>query len=386
MINMNNSTAYRPRVRPGFLPALLLCAGLLTGRAAAQGCVAVRGTGLPLNTSLPDELTPPEGDWVASLSARELHSSRHFVGDVEQTQRQAAGNQVINNQVFLDLGAQYALSPQWSLQLTLPFTISDRSMLAPTNYNSFRYHTQAAGLGDLQLGPNFWIWNPKHNPKGNLQVGLALKAPTGENGATDTFLTKTGPVNHPVDQSIQPGDGGWGFTLEANAYRELFPKMAAYLQAFYLCNPQNQSDVLTWRDNSTTIPGVVTSTPKQAAYYEHFMSIPDQYFARTGLSYQAVPSWGLAATLGARMEGIPVRDLIGGSDGFRRPGMVVSIEPGLSLMKGRYSFDFSVPYAVYRARFQSVADERASATSGTWVHGDAAFADFMFVGTFAVRF
>jgi len=303
MINMNNSTANRPRVRPCLLPALLLCLGLLAGRAAAQGCVAVRGTGLPLNTGLPGELAPPEGDWVASLSARELHSSRHFVGDVEQTQRQAAGNQVINNQVFLDLGVQYALSPQWSLQLAVPFTFSDRSMLAPTNYNSFRYHTQAAGLGDLQLGPNFWIWNPKNNPKGNIQVGLALKVPTGENGATDTFLTKTGPVNHPVDQSIQPGDGGWGFTTEVNAYQELFPKMVAYLQAFYLFNPENQSDVLTWRDNSTTIPGMVTSTPKQAAYYEHFMSIPDQYFARTGLSYLAVPSWGEASAF--TLDGSP---------------------------------------------------------------------------------
>jgi hypothetical protein len=55
-------------------------------------------------------------------------------------------------------------------------------------------------------------------------------------------------------------------------------------------------------------------------------------------------------------------------------------------MKGRYSFDFAVPWALYRARFQSVADERASAASGTWVHGDAAFADFMITGTLAVQF
>jgi hypothetical protein len=268
----------------------------------------------------------------------------------------------------------------------VPFSISERSQLAPSSLGGFRYSTHAEGIGDVRVGPYYWIWNPKENPKGNIQVGLTLKMPTGDDGVTDTFLTSHGPVTHPVDQSIQPGDGGWGFALEVNAYREILPRTALYLQAFYLFNPENQNDVLTWRDNSSTTPGAVTAHPGQASYYEHYMSIPDQYFGRAGVSYLVLPSWGLSLNLGGRLEGIPVHDLIGGSDGFRRPGTVISIEPGISLMKGRFSLDLSMPWAVYRARWRSVADERASAVSNTYVHGDAAFADYMIVGTLGVRF
>ena len=87
-----------------------------------------------------------------------------------------------------------------------------------------------------------------------------------------------------------------------------------------------------------------------------------------------------------RVEGVPVRDLIGSSDGFRRPGFIVSIEPGIEIMKGRYTFDFSLPYSLYRNRQRSVADELASAASGTDVHGDAAFADYVITASFSVRF
>jgi hypothetical protein len=291
----------------------------LPPRVAAQGCVAVRGCGLPLNTGLNGELMALEGDWVVSVSGRYLHPTRHFVGDVQQYNRQEDANQVINHQVFVDLGVQYTVTSQWNIGLVMPFAISDRSQLAPASQGGFRCHTQAAGLSDMRGGGYYWIWNPRNNPKGNVEVGMALKMPTGEDGAVDTFLTKSGPVVHPVDQSIQPGDGGWGFTVELNAYRQLFNRTAAYLQAFYLFNPENENNVLTWRDNSSTIPGAVTVTPNQASYYEHYMSIPDQYFARAGFSYLAVPSWGLAVNLGGRVEGIPLHDALGGSDGFRRP-------------------------------------------------------------------
>ena len=75
--------------------------------------------------------------------------------------------------------------------------------------------------------------------------------------------------------------------------------------------------------------------------------------------------------LGGRIEGVPVRDLIGKSDGFRRPGYAVSVEPSLSFSRGAHTFSLAVPVAVYRNRQRSVADLISGGA------GDAAFADYI---------
>ena len=63
--------------------------------------------------------------------------------------------------------------------------------------------------------------------------------------------------------------------------------------------------------------------------------------------------------------------LIGGSEGRRRPGFAVSIEPGLVFTKNRWFASFSAPVAVYRNRERNFAGQE----------GDAAFADFMTLAT-----
>lgn len=384
--------------------ALALSLQVANQKARAQGCVAVRGCANPLNLSQgvrPEDAELEQGDWVASIAYRWIHSTRHFVGDQEQTYRQTDGTQIINQSHFIDLGVQYAITPRYSVSFTLPVVTSERSQRVlgkPENPNAsfnssffyssknYRYQTGASGIGDVRLGGYAWLWNPTTPRKGNIQLGLSLKAPTGDDGLSGTFYSTNGPSVKTLDQSIQPGDGGWGFALEANAYQELFPRAVAFAQASYLFNPEGNNGVLTWRDNSTTTPGVVTANPKQASYYEHFMSIPDQYFGRVGVAYTIVPSWGLAITAAGRIEGVPVEDVLGSSDGFRRPGFIVSFEPGLVWMKGRYNLNLSIPFALYRNRERSLADQQASAASGTDVHGDAAFADYAVTLSFSVRF
>jgi hypothetical protein len=75
-----------------------------------------------------------------------------------------------------------------------------------------------------------------------------------------------------------------------------------------------------------------------------------------------------------------VRDLIGPSEGFRRPGYAVSVEPSLMYVHGKSAISLGVPFAVYRNRLVSVADE----ANGT--HGDAAFADYLILVGFSRRF
>ena len=57
------------------------------------------------------------------------------------------------------------------------------------------------------------------------------------------------------------------------------------------------------------------------------MSVPDQYMVRGGVNYM-VNKFNFSG--GMRIEGIPSSDLVGGDKGFRRPGIVTSVEPTVS--------------------------------------------------------
>ena len=79
-------------------------------------------------------------------------------------------------------------------------------------------------------------------------------------------------------------------------------------------------------------------------------------------------------------------DLIGSSAGFRRPGYSIGIEPGLSYSYKKTAFSVSVPWLVRRVRPQSYADKLATAATGKFVNGDAAFADYIVIAGFSRRF
>ena len=206
---------------------------------------------------------------------------------------------------------------------------------------------------------------PKQSRKGNIALGLSLKIPTGNEGVKDTVQTSTGPRTVVVDQSIQLGDGGWGFTLSADAYKP-FRKLTVYATALYLFNPRDTNGVPTGRGRPS----------------EAIMSVADQYLARGGV---VVPlkrgeSWIVSASMGARIEGVPPRDFFGKSNGFRRPGYSIAVEPGMTFVRGNDVWSMSVPIAVKRNRQRSVSD---------WLvggHGDAAFADYLITVGYSRRF
>ncbi len=138
-----------------------------------------------------------------------------------------------------------------------------------------------------------------------------------------------------------------------------------YAGGFYLVNPRETNGVRTFRETLSTI-----------LENESIMSVPDQYSLRGGFSYALAPM-GHSLALGIRYEGVPVEDLIGGSRGFRRPGKVLSFEPGYNYMKNNFSLNISVPVAVYRNRPQSLTDKETEIVTGNPRNGDAAFADYL---------
>ena len=105
---------------------------------------------------------------------------------------------------------------------------------------------------------------------------------------------------------------------------------------------------------------------------------------RIGFSYAY--KGGFGASLGGRIEGIPVYDVIGGSGAFRRPGYVISAEPSVNYSVKKVSFFAAVPVALARNRLQSVTDKQNTLRTGKYVRGDAAFSDYVVNIGIAVKF
>jgi len=314
----------------------------------------------------PDSLAP-QGSWLFNDNYRYFKSFRHFVGKKEQTQRIAQGTNVINHAYTQDLTLTRNFNNRWSFAVDVPLVANARSSLYEHGGKE-RHTTNSFGVGDVQLTGYVWLLNPAKARKGNIQAGLGLKLPTGADGYKDYFFN-TGPngtkLLGPVDQSIQPGDGGTGITTTINAYYNLSHRFGFYGTFYYLINPENVNGVSTAR-------GGVASA-KSVANTSDVMSVPDQMLIRVGASY-AVNHFDLS--IGAREECLPVHDLVGGSDGFRRPGYILSGEPGVTYRFKKVSIYAVVPIAIIRDRTQSVADLRSTATSGKYTQGDAAFADY----------
>ena len=103
--------------------------------------------------------------------------------------------------------------------------------------------------------------------------------------------------------------------------------------------------------------------------------MPDQYLARLGGAFPV--KWGVAGSVAWRAEGLPRYDLIGASHGFRRPGVEMFIEPGVTWARGQHVIGFQVPIGYYRDRFPNPY-------SGA--KGDATFPKRIWLANYSYRF
>jgi len=294
---------------------------------------------------------------------RGFHSHRHFTGSHEDINRAEDESEVVNDVSILDLGATYAINTRLHLFMNAPLMAASRSM--PIRDTSSvvidRYINRAAGLGDISAGVRGWLMDPATTPTFNIGLGLGAKFPSGVPNVVDTrrrFNAATKVIDDSiatVDQSIQPGDGGYGALLQLYGFWSFIQSAAIYLDGSYLFNPQDTNGVRTYRARAS----------------ESVMSIADQYILRIGASWAPASLPGLGLSLGGRIEGVPVRDVIGPSDGFRRPGFSISLDPAVSYEWGSSSVSLSVPVALYRERQKSIPDIIDD------THGDAAFADYL---------
>jgi hypothetical protein len=332
----------------------------------AQGCVAIRSTG-GFGNSVKAMQNDTAAKWEFSTNVRYFKSFRHYVGTAEQKQRQVLGNEVINHSYTQDLTLTRILNPRWSVMVDMPILGNSRSQTYTEKSVLTRFATHSFGVGDIRFAVYAWLINPKKSPRGNVQVGLGIKLPTGAYNYQDYFRNSDTTTQYgPVDQSIQLGDGGTGITTELNAYYNISPKLSVYGNWYYLISPRDQ--------NGTNNYHTPTPSASTVANGSNVMSVPDQLMARVGFDYM-VKNFTFSA--GVRDECLPVHDLVGGSDGFRRPGYIIDAEPGITYNFSKVSLYTFVPIALVRNRTQSVPDKITTALTGKFTQGDAAFADYV---------
>jgi hypothetical protein len=348
------------------LTILLLTVLFSSQRLVAQGCVAIRSNG-GFCTAGDDQGHHPDttAQWQLSVNNRYYKSFRHYIGTTYQKQRAVLGNEVINNAYTMDLAIYRILNPRWTLMLDLPVSANSRSQTYLQSDSYHRFSTHSFGAGDIRFAVYRWLLDPVKMPKGNIQVGLGIKLASGEDNYQDYFKNSDSTKTYgPVDQSIELGDGGTGLTLEINTFYNFSQRVGIYGNFFYLSNPRDQNGVSNTHGAAASAASIANGS--------HVMSVPDQYMARVGVSLQFSR---LFASVGVRDDCLPVHDLIGGSDGFRRPGYIISGEPGLTYVFPKVSLYAYVPIAIVRDRTQSVPDKITTALTGVYAHGDAAFAN-----------
>jgi hypothetical protein len=369
--SLTKNANYKTKLTMRLILLSFVLAIVVNYNASAQGCVAIRSTGGFCTAEQSEKAGINQSGWFFNSNVRYFKSFRHFSGSEEQKHRVEEGTEVINHNVSIDLTLTRILNNRWSIAFNLPVISNARSSMYEHYGNTSkspnaRQSTHSFGVGDVRFSAYYWLIDPAKQPKGNIQAGLGIKLPTGDYRYQDYFKKNdTTSVLGPVDQSIQLGDGGTGFTTEINAYYHISRTVSLYGNFYYLINPREQNGVSSARGATPSASAIKNGSA--------VMSVPDQFMVRAGANF-IVNNFMFSA--GVREECLPARDLVGGSNGFRRPGYIISVEPGVTYNIKKVSVYAFVPVALDRNRTQSVPDKITSDLSGKKTIGDAAFADY----------
>ena len=277
-----------------------------------------------------------KGEWQLGIAYRRLTADQWFVGRQLREDKAPFGQPLLLNINSVDVSVDYGVSDRTRVTLTLPFSHGTHSRLYA---DGVRHKVSASGLGDISAIASRWVTR-------NFELGIGVKSATGRNDVRSDYYLPAGTTTFFVDQSIQLGDGGWGVILQGRAFREVFRNASVYVTGSYLVSPRNQTGVIQGQSGP---------------YSRVRVSVPDVYDARTGVSYNFSD---FAFSVAGRMDGIPRRDLIGKSDGFRRPAIIGYIEPAVSATRGRETVSFSVPVRAYANFRPSAIDRQLGSTGG----------------------
>ena len=200
---------------------------------------------------------------------------------------------------------------------------------------------------------------------GNLSVGVGVKLPTGRNDVQGTWWNADGStIAWPVHQSIELGDGGWGFNVRTQGFQPLWSRLYLYGGGSYTFNPRRTSEVVR--------------TPGSPQHW----AVPDTWDASAGVAAALWPEQGFSARVGIAFDGTRKRDLIGGTDSLehRLPATAGYLMPGLTLTRGAHTFTVTMGARIYKNFLPSVWDDANGKKGG------GGLAKYVFQTGYAVRF
>jgi hypothetical protein len=340
----------------------LMLVGATAGQTFAQGCILLRQTSPLFGTT--GSLDQEVGTWTITFTGRSSIADKHYNGTERQIQREIEQTYVVNRQNSLTTTIGYQLTPRVSLNAGIPFVEASWGIPSPrAGGRAARANENARGLGDITALARVAMFNPATSTRSwNIVFGGGVKMPTGNNEATDVFPDNNGANNleRYVDISVHPGDGGWGLIMDFQGYKSI-GRVTAFGSSTWLANP---------RDTGTASRAnlVTTTTPSNVN------TVSDQFVFRAGAAVSITRY--LTASLSWRAEGVPRYDLIGDSHGFRRPGVEMYWEPGVTVTSGRHAVSFNFPVGYYFNRF---------ANPYTGNPGDSTFPEYVSIATYSVR-
>ena len=350
------------RVRVAVLAGLGVTALLITASdALAQGCILLRQTSPMFGTT--GTLDQEVGTWNLTITGRNSTADIHYNGTERQRQRETEQTYVVNRQNSVTTTISYQATPRVSLNAGIPFIEASWGIPSPrAGGPSTRANENARGIGDITTLARLSLLSPSSHRSWNVSLGGGVKFPTGHNGATDVFPDGNGDnnVERYVDISVNPGDGGWGLISDLQAYK-VMGRFVTFGSGTWLLNPRNTGAPSRGNVATTTSPTNVNT-------------VSDQFIFRAGTSVAVTRR--ISASLAWRMEGVPRYDLIGRSEGFRRPGVEMYWEPGITVMSGRHAISLNVPIGYYFNRFRN---------PNTATRGDSTFPEYVAIATYSMR-
>lgn len=344
----------------GFLAMALGSISFVPRDGVAQGCEPIRFT-TPVNLGGEGQAYQSGREWQVTLAYRRLVSNEWFVGTRESSSL-APGGQAPEFRIHTFVAeVAYAVNDRYRVRLSVPVSTGSLSRLWP---DKLHHEQSATGIGDISLMGEAWLLAPRTHEGGNVSVGLGVKAPTGSHTIASQFYAASGAVDFPADQTIQPGDGGWAVLLQTQAFQQITERLYGYAFGSYMVSPKARTDV-QWVPNSG-----------------QYWSVPDVYSARLGGAFSVLPEHGLTMSLGGRVDGIPVHDLLGGGDAstIKRTSYVLFADPGVSLTRGKGTFTLSVPYRLHVNRQKSLLEERTNTLNA------GGFAKYLVFASYSHRF
>jgi len=339
----------------------------------SQGCIPVRSLNGFGQYNLTNN-TFSTADWQLNLTNRYFQSSRDFKETVDQkTPKQ---NKTLNETYTLDFSLTRLLKNGWSVNMSIPINANARTTsFEHGGPNTPRRTTHSFGAGDLRIALYKWLIKPVDKQKRNVQLGLGIKFATGDYKYEDYFYRNdTTKVLSYVNPGIQLGDGGTGIITELNTFYTFSKSVGVYGNFYYLINPREQ--------NGTTYTFGRTPNPLQVKAGGVESSVPDVFSIRAG-TYVNIDRFSIQG--GIRHEGSPVEDLIGGSNGGRRAGYILSVEPGLVYTAKTTSLYLYVPITIDRSIKQNIPDKNITAITGVYTVGTGGSPDYQLIAGISIQ-